>query len=202
IPIPPDIQPDLLPPQDLSVWDFASFELPPSTRVVAKKGRRRISPNILLLEARKAPKQLIYVPYSLPPDELVEQLYKYATTSLAPTETTAVRCLHLPGADNMGLMPLWIVEYWKQVMDIRPDHTRWTRAKQLLMNRAKLHRANEQSPGVVDRVSEALHGICWFEQIMGFSNKEPIAALSLYASRNWFSDIQQSHMLDLLRMDV
>ncbi|KAF8209857.1 hypothetical protein K438DRAFT_1571435 [Mycena galopus ATCC 62051] len=70
------------------------------------------------------------------------------------------------------------------------------------MNRAKLNRANPQSPGVVDRVSEALHAICWSEQIMGFSNTEPIAALSLYASRNWFSDVQQSHMLDLLQMDV
>ncbi|KAJ7831995.1 hypothetical protein B0H13DRAFT_1915183 [Mycena leptocephala] len=37
---------------------------------------------------------------------------------------------------------------------------------------------------------------------MGFSNAEPIASLSLYASRAWFTDVQQSHMLDLLRMDV
>jgi hypothetical protein len=44
------------------------------------------------------------------------------------------------------------------------------------------------------RVCDALQSICWTGQIKGFSNREPIVSLSLYASREWFTDVQQSHM--------
>ncbi|KAJ7610672.1 hypothetical protein DFH06DRAFT_1374413, partial [Mycena polygramma] len=44
--------------------------------------------------------------------------------------------------------------------------------------------------------------IYWSGKIQGFSNCEPIESLTLYASREWFTDVQQSHMLDLLRVDV
>jgi hypothetical protein len=75
-------------------------------------------------------------------------------------------------------------------------------AKQLLAERAKVNRANGRTLSVVDTVCDALQSICWSGQIKGFSNREPIVSLSLYASQEWFTDVQQSHMLDLLRMDV
>jgi hypothetical protein len=36
VPIPPDIEPDILPPENLSVWEFTSFELPRPSRTAAK----------------------------------------------------------------------------------------------------------------------------------------------------------------------
>ncbi|KAJ7605137.1 hypothetical protein DFH06DRAFT_1020369, partial [Mycena polygramma] len=44
--------------------------------------------------------------------------------------------------------------------------------------------------------------ISWSGQVQGFSNREPIESLSLYATREWFTDAQQSHLLDMLRFEV
>ncbi|KAJ7934992.1 hypothetical protein B0H13DRAFT_1591184 [Mycena leptocephala] len=55
---------------------------------------------------------------------------------------------------------------------------------------------------MVQRVCNALQSISWAGPILGFSDREPIDSLSLYATREWFTNVQQSQMLDHLRTDV
>jgi hypothetical protein len=44
------------------------------------------------------------------------------TTSLTTApDTTAVRCLHLPSVDTIGLMSLWIITFWKRAKDLLAD---------------------------------------------------------------------------------
>jgi hypothetical protein len=74
--------------------------------------------------------------------------------------------------------------------------------KELLVEHAQVTRANGGLPSVVERASGALQSIVWSGDIRGFSNAEPIASLSLYATKEWLTDVQESHMLDLLWIDV
>jgi hypothetical protein len=110
--------------------------------------------------------------------------------------------VHLPRADSIGLMPLHIIDYWKSAKDLRLAKLRWARAKELLVNRSKINRRNGGSSSLVQRVCDALQSISWAGPILGFSDREPIDSLSLYATREWFTDVQQSQMLDHLRTDV
>jgi hypothetical protein len=127
-PIPPDIEPDILPPEDLSVWKFASFKLPRPSRTVAKAS------NIADYFVTGTPKVVDadYIRVLIAPkDDLVEKLYEHMTTSLAAEpDTTAVRCLHLPNINTKGLMPLWIITFWKRTKDLLADKSKQGRAKQ------------------------------------------------------------------------
>jgi hypothetical protein len=54
----------------------------------------------------------------------------------------------------------------------------------------------------VRNICDALQSIHWSGVVEGFEHREPILGLSIFASREWFTDSQQSYMLDLLRSDV
>ncbi|KAJ7687531.1 hypothetical protein B0H17DRAFT_1300752 [Mycena rosella] len=199
--IPPDIEAILLPPPNLSVWDFASFEIP---RAVLPVGRRtRPAPATFFVKgaAELLDPEEIRALYT-PPDEVVESLYTYATTSLTDPKTIAVQCAHLPANERRKLTPLWIIFYWKRVKELRSVKLKWVQAKETLVQRSRLTRKNASSPNPVQTICDALQSIYWSGTIQGFEFAENIDSLALYASREWFTDTQQTQMLDLLRSDV
>ncbi|KAJ7229346.1 hypothetical protein C8J57DRAFT_994462, partial [Mycena rebaudengoi] len=55
---------------------------------------------------------------------------------------------------------------------------------------------------LVAKICAALQNIYWSGIIRGFEYPEEIIGLSLYASRDWFTDVQETQMLDLLRSDM
>ncbi|KAJ7027039.1 hypothetical protein C8F04DRAFT_1123651 [Mycena alexandri] len=63
-------------------------------------------------------------------------------------------------------------------------------------------RRNAGSSALVPRVCDALQNIYWSGTIRGFPAHEPISSLSLYATQDWFTDVQQSQLIELLQSDV
>ncbi|KAF8144897.1 hypothetical protein K438DRAFT_1782414 [Mycena galopus ATCC 62051] len=138
--IPPDIEDLLLPPQYLSVWDFASFELPRARLAVPPHAGSGQQASDFLIQAPAVP--LAIHPHKIcalltPRDILVNALIRYAKNSLLHSDTTVVRCLHLP-ADNgaVRLMPLFILTYWQRVKNLRLSRLKWAHLKQRAPHRA------------------------------------------------------------------
>ncbi|KAF8182809.1 hypothetical protein K438DRAFT_2165669 [Mycena galopus ATCC 62051] len=99
-------------------------------------------------------------------------------------------------------MPLFILTYWQRVKNLRLSRLKWAQAKEHLTTRSKVSRKHGSHPDVVRSICDALQSIYWSGVIEGFEHREPILGLSIFASREWFTDSQQSYMLDLLRSDV
>jgi hypothetical protein len=126
----PDIEPDILPPEDLSVWEFAFFELPRPSRTIGKASN--IADYFVTGTPKVVNADYVY-PLIAPKNDLVEKLYEHMTTSLTATsDTTVVQCLHLPSVNTIGLMPLWIITFLKHTKDLLAEKSKWGRAKQLL----------------------------------------------------------------------
>ncbi|KAJ7934277.1 hypothetical protein B0H13DRAFT_1591773 [Mycena leptocephala] len=89
-----------------------------------------------------------------------------------------------------------------EVEEIRPAKIKWQRATQALLQRAQSKRKQTVPIDLINRVLDGLGAIYWSGNLMGFDNREEITHLSLYATKEWFTDIQVSQMLDLLRRDV
>ncbi|KAJ6543071.1 hypothetical protein B0H19DRAFT_957235 [Mycena capillaripes] len=76
-------------------------------------------------------------------------------------------------------------------------------AKEQLLQRIKVKKRQEaDSARLVQKVIDTLHGVRWSGWIQGFDTQAGVVELTLYTGRDWFTDIQQSHMLDLLRADI
>ncbi|KAJ7793748.1 hypothetical protein B0H14DRAFT_2622566 [Mycena olivaceomarginata] len=113
--IPLGLESSLLPSPDLSLWDFASFELPRPSLAVAKAASEANNLQNFFVAG---------VPQNVTADDTIwwKKLYEYAANSFTTSDNIAVRCLHLPSgrADSIGLMPVWIIGYWKRGKDLRP----------------------------------------------------------------------------------
>ncbi|KAJ7075459.1 hypothetical protein B0H15DRAFT_765216, partial [Mycena belliarum] len=55
---------------------------------------------------------------------------------------------------------------------------------------------------MVPTVITALQSIYWSGDVKGFEYREKIETLALYGTCEWFTDAQQSQMLDILRSDI
>ncbi|KAJ7939202.1 hypothetical protein B0H13DRAFT_1850938 [Mycena leptocephala] len=104
--IPPDIESDLLPLPLLSVWEFASFELPrPSIPANNAGGGHRISDYFVTGPPKTTNVDEIRALFA-PKDETVDKLHDHAKSLTNPH--TAVQCLHLPSVESIGLVPYFV----------------------------------------------------------------------------------------------
>ncbi|KAJ6545201.1 hypothetical protein B0H19DRAFT_955927 [Mycena capillaripes] len=199
--IPPDAKSQLLPANDFSVSDFVSFPLP-NAALSSRANQPELGDFFLTNSARQITTDLTELSSILaPPTSLLSKLYEHAK-KLGP-ESAAFQCLHLTCPWRLTVCPLWIISFGVHVEDLRPAKAKWQRANQALINRTKTTRkSTTESTDLIERVFDGLGAIYWSGHVMGFDNLEEIAHLSLYATKEWFTDVQMSQMLDILRYDV
>ncbi|KAJ7926601.1 hypothetical protein B0H13DRAFT_2265856 [Mycena leptocephala] len=184
--IPLDIYFELIPPDDLSVWEFAEFPIPRVTLTGKSRKIRAVDFFVQRSPTITSPREVQSILAS--PDELVDQLYDHATTLLASpfaSQEFAVECLHIPSSMGPIVLAIWSITYWRTTKLLRPAKLKWAAAKERLLQLTKPKKRQDV---------EATR--------IGFDNKTSIVDLALYTGRDWFTDTQQSHMLDLLRSDI
>ncbi|KIL67421.1 hypothetical protein M378DRAFT_74122, partial [Amanita muscaria Koide BX008] len=95
--------------------------------------------------------------------------------------------------------PLWIIQYWVELISIRRIRQKWAKADESLQKQSKRRHGD---PGVVRDVYNALSCLPWSGKIRGFSTSVGTEYLAAYATTEWLNDEHITHMLDLLRCDV
>jgi hypothetical protein len=69
----------------------------------------------------------------MPPHRVIESL----ATSFPATQYQSIQCPHVTTAEGMQY-PLWIVQYWVELISIRKIHQKWVKADESLQKQSKL----------------------------------------------------------------
>ena len=92
-------------------------------------------------------------------------------------------------------VPLWIITYWTEVINLQAMREPWVHANTALQKRKKGHR---DSSALIDETYLALSTLQWSGNIEGFDNEEPVNHLGRYATHQWLSDVHKNQMLNML----
>lgn len=192
--IPPDAQKYLLPHHDMSVMEFLKFKVPmiqPSTSFTKPEQYFLIGPpNTFDLH------DIQHLP--MPPQNIVESLAR----SMSVTQYQSVQCPHVSKAEG-AQYPLWIIQYWVELIPIRKIRQKWLNADESLQKQSKPRRGIPASdPGLIRNVYNALSCMPWNRNLQGFSASIGTEYLAAYTTTEWLNDEHITHMLDLLRCDV
>jgi hypothetical protein len=99
--------------------------------------------------------------------------------------------------------PLWIIQYWVELISIRRIRQKWAKADESLQKQTKpRHGIPASETGLIQDVYNVLSCIPWGRKIRGFSASVGTEYLAAYATTEWLNDEHITHMLDLLRCDV
>jgi hypothetical protein len=96
-------------------------------------------------------------------------------------------------------VPLWIITYWTEIINLRGLREPWVRAEAALRKRKK---GSKHSCSLIDETYSALSTLQWSGNIHGFDNDEPINHLAKYAMHQWLTDVHENQMLDILRHEL
>jgi hypothetical protein len=195
--IPPDAHQYLLPHPDMSVMEFLKFRMPmiqPSTSFTKPE-------QYFLAEAPNTIDLQVIQCLPMPPHSVVESLARSMAVG-AVTQYQSIQCPHVSTAEGVKY-PLWIVQYWVELISIRSIHLKWLKADESLQKQSKPHHGiPAPDPRLIRDVYNALSCIPWNRHIQGFSTSVGTEYLTTYATTEWLNDEHITHMLDLLRCDV
>jgi hypothetical protein len=190
--VPLAAQTKLLPVSNLSVLDFLKFPLPilsqtsnthPTSAYFSSNAPNLLDKNTI----RKIP---------VPSIDTVRDLGReYRNPEF---RAHSVLCAHIP--TNEYYLPLWVITFWLELRSKWLDP--WICAEAALRKR-KSKWVGQADPSIthalVGEVFALLSTLPWSGNIRGFDNAEPLYCLATYVTRDWFSDVHQNQMLDILR---
>jgi hypothetical protein len=194
----PDIPPNacqyLLPHQNMSVMEFLKFRLPivQSSTSFAKPEQYFLTEAPTTIDLQ----DIQHLP--MPPHSVVKSLAKV----IPGIQYQSIQCPHVSTTDGIQY-PLWIVQYWVELISICRICQKWAKADKSLQKQSKPHHGIPASDtGLIQDVYNTLSCIPWGRKIRGFSASIRTEYLTAYATTEWLNDEHITHMLDLLRCDV
>ena len=191
--IPPAIQKVLLPNPTLSVAQFLQFPLPP----ISPFSEGHLPAAFFSCHGPTVDDSCLISKIPVPTAERVEELHE-AWKSAASMGWTSVVCPHTAMASGM-CVPLWIITYWTEVINLCIMREPWVRAETALRKRKKSHK---NSGALIDQTYLALSTLQWSGDIQGFDNAEPMNHLARYATHQWLTDVHENQMLNMLRQEL
>ena len=189
--IPPALQKVLLPNPALSVTQFLQFPFPIISSTV------HLPSEFFSRHAPTTDDVSLISKIPVPSGVTVKELQQ-ACKSAASSGNTSVVCPHAPLASGKRV-PLWIITYWTEIINLREIREPWVRAEAALRKRKK---GSKHSSSLIDETYTALSILQWSGNIHGFDNEEPINHLAKYATHQWLTDIHENQMLDILRREL
>ena len=203
--IPSALRNEILPNPSLSVFGLLKFTLP----VVSAAAHNHTSDIIQFLSDEEPTVTDSHTLRCIPISSLstVQSLFAHIKSESTTFKSRSITCAHLGQKTAARFLPLWIVTYWVEVIDLRGSsgaYTLWKEAEHFLHQRRKNLKTHDpiRTRTVVDRVFEKLATIPWAGHIRGFGNQKDLFCLSTYASTKWLSDVHMNQLLDLLRISV
>ena len=184
--IPPNLQKVLFPNPALSVTQFLQFPLPP----ISPFSAGHLPAAFFSRHAPTVDNIGLISKIPVPTAETLEELRQVCKTATSLGSTSVV-CPHTALAIGKHV-PLWIITYWTEVLNLRALREPWVRAETALRKRKK---GRKDSNTLINETYLALSTLQWFGDIRGFDNDEPINNLARYATHEWFSDeIGRAHV--------
>ena len=192
--IPVEARKYLLPHCNMSVTEFLKFSLPmlqlSTTFTTSNQYLSPSEPNAMDIEDIR---QL-----RTPPAPIIESLVK----AMDPSIHQSVHCPHMGTTDGKKY-PLWVIQYWAELIPIRTIHQKWVNADESLQKQNESRKGVSASdPTLICKVYNALSCVSWTGNIQGFSIAIPTHYLADYATKEWMTDEHITQMLDLLQQDV
>jgi hypothetical protein len=191
--IPPAIQKMLFPNPTLSVAQFLQFPLPP----ISPFSDGHLPAGFFSRHMPTVDDISLISKIPVPAAERVEEL-REACKSAASMGWTSMVCPHTAMASGM-CVPLWIITYWTEVINLCITREPWVHAETALRKRKK---SRKNSGALIDKTYLALSTLQWSGNIQGFDNTELMNHLARYATHQWLSDVHKNQMLDMLRQEL
>lgn len=199
--IPPIARHLILPAPNLDVLNLLNFSLPPIPPS-ASTGYplANFSEAAVTCEDASTIRR-----FMVPQRELVNTLFRGKSDAVRNGSQSLcyVSSQFLPPAH----LPLWVLTFWDEVLSLRGTegaYTQWRNAEDWLRARRKIWRVKTPlaMKTAVEQTYEDLASLPWSGDVQGFDNPEPLHTLATYATHEWFSDVHENQMLDLLRLQV
>jgi hypothetical protein len=194
--IPPNFKDQILPKHDLSILEFLKFDLPPFKPTTPFTNPDQYftpdMPNTTDLEEIRL--------LLTPPSSVIKALSE--ALQIDTSAAKSVKCPHI-STINEQRFPLWIVQYWAELVKIREIRQKWVNAEMSLAWQTHPQKGvAAPHTALIRKVYDGLSCIAWAGTIRGFSASIGTHYLATYATRDWLTDEHESQMLDLLRYDV
>jgi hypothetical protein len=188
--IPPNIREQILPKPNLSILELLNLDLP------------TFKPTMTFTHPDQyfAPDE----PNTTDPEEIRSLLtppgfvVKALLEALSTTAAESVHCPHISTAKGQQF-PLWIVQYWAELVEMREIRQKWAKAEEFLQKQSRMQKGVTTShTGLIRKVYDGLSCIEWSGTIHGTSAKVGTHYLATYATHDWLTDEHETQMLDLL----
>ena len=183
----------LFPNPTLSVTQFLQFPLP----IISQSSAIHLPSEFFSHHAPTTDDVSLISKIPVPSVPTVKELQQ-ACKSAASSGNTSVICPHAPLASGKRV-PLWIITYWTEIINLREMREPWVRAEAALRKRKK---GSKHSCSLIDETYTVLSTLQWSGNIHGFDNNEPINHLAKYATHQWLTDVHENQMLDILRREL
>jgi hypothetical protein len=199
--IPPSIQTQILPNPTCSVLEFLDFPLP----IISAASTTHAALAFFSTEKPTTDDVKIIQGIPVPLPTTVAEL-SHECKSAVHSGNQSVCCVHISGLATRKRLPLWVIPYWAEVINLRSSsREHWVRAEAALRKRNQVWRDPAEfntSLTVIEEAYNILSALPWSGEIHGFDNTEPIHSLASYATHQWMSDVHENQMLDILRRSL
>jgi Ulp1 protease family, C-terminal catalytic domain len=193
--IPPGVKNSILLSENLSVMDFLQFPLPGIARDTGVSQPKSYFSTLYptITDPKIIQKTL------LPPLPILKQLSQ--DIELTSTGTQSIICQHAPGVAGHRF-PVWILTYWKEVVQIWPLKKKWVLAEEALETRKKKTSCTDDTKKLISQVYNSLTCIPWAGNINGFPGTVPTECLTRYLTDDWLMDENENQILHLLEREL
>ncbi|PPR06353.1 hypothetical protein CVT26_004627 [Gymnopilus dilepis] len=192
--IPPEIQTQILPSQDLSILELLKFPLP----IIQKSLRHQLQPQDFFSTLKPTTFEIDTIRAA---PVLPLSLLKQLEASIDLQQVSSILCPHAPSLVGAQL-PTWVLAFWIEAARIWPVKSEWILAEEKLDARKKNGKRTGQTIGLVTCVFDALASLSWADKVKGFPGLVDIDILATYTTNNWLKDEHENQMLQLLECEL
>jgi hypothetical protein len=109
----------------------------------------------------------------------------------------------IPNLSEVIHFPMWIITYWKSVVDIKNVSGNWVKSRDWIMTQFKQNKSAERRE-LAETASIMLLSLPWSaSKPSGCSDgNDPIHTLWRYLGPNWLTSSEQDDLLELLRREI
>ncbi|KAF8193422.1 hypothetical protein BJ912DRAFT_241100 [Pholiota molesta] len=199
--IPHQIQEELFPSPHLSILGLLQYQLPLIAKTLPPDTTCTsfFHNDLPTMETAASISQILS-----PPINFVQLLQRELPKAIK-RGCRSLQCPH--SMSTLGnTYPLWVIEYWLRIDDVRCFRDAWCIAEGNLQEKARRWngKGKLEARNLVYRILDGLSTMEWSNRLAGFSSNatESLAILTAYTSNAWFRDEHANQMLELLQKQL
>jgi len=182
-----------VPPSNLSVDNFLSFELPRlSSEIISSKTSTWFSSNVPTADNN------VLISWPVPSPEFINSLdAAYGQAWLDGAKSIVDQCFN----DGTDHLPLWIISFWKEVAQCHKTQVLW-KASELWLDREGKKSKEGKLLDLIRQVRQLLSSVTWNSKMSYCKGNTTTLHLTKLLGTVWLSDEHINMMIEVLLVEL